>query len=367
MQPFVPQQLPLDCLDHSKLISIVGKANSALARYDGMLESVVNPNILLSPLTTNEAVLSSKIEGTQATLDEVLEHEAGSEFDVDKDQDIREIKNYREALTIASEIVSSQPLSLNLIRQMHGVLLNSVRGENKTPGEFRNDQNWIGSPGCEMQDATYVPPSPLEMNNSLDNLVEYMRSEDVDPLIQTAIVHAQFEIIHPFRDGNGRIGRLLVPLFLYQKRVLKYPMFYVSGYLENNRDQYYDLLQGISANGQWNEWIEFFLNAVDSQARENTKRVRQTLDLYESMKGQISEITHSQYSVHLLDAIFARPIFQTSHVVERTGIAKQTLMPLLRQLKDAGLLTTIREARGRTPAILAFRQLINITEGREIL
>ncbi len=188
-----------------------------------------------------------------------------------------------------------------------------------------------------------------------------------DALIQAAVVHAQFEIIHPFKDGNGRIGRLLIPLYLQQKRVLASPTFYLSEYLEQHRNSYYARLLGISQQGEWNAWIEFFLTATIEQAKRNTEKVRQTLALYEQMKAEISAATHSQHAIRLLDALFDRPIFRTSDMIKRTELPKQTLMPLLRKLKDAGTLTTIREASGRKPAILAFPRLLTIAEGKLVL
>lgn len=367
MQPYIPQKLPLNDLNYKMLIGLVGEANAALAQYNGMLQGVVNPSILLSPLTTQEAVLSSRIEGTQATLDEVLEHEAGQIYDEDKTADIQEVMNYRRVLVLASEtLVDNRPLSLSLLKQMHTILMDSVRGQSKSPGEFRCDQNWIGAPGCPIEEASFIPPSPLQLIDHLQRWESYIESDDVDVLIQTALVHAQFELIHPFKDGNGRIGRLLIPLFLFYKKRLSEPMFYLSEFLENHRDEYYKHLQGISGDGKWNEWIAFFLKCVIQQAKINTSKVRQTLALYDDMKDRISKITHSQYSIHLLDSIFDHPIFKTSDIVKRTGIAKQTVMPLLKQLRDANVLTVVREARGRRPAILAFSHLLNIAEGRDV-
>jgi Fic family protein len=367
MKPYVPQSLPPAKLDYGCLIGFVGRANAAIARYDGMLQSLVNPAILLSPLTTQEAVLSSKIEGTQATLDEVLEHEAGQDYDEAKTQDIQEIVNYRTALTLARETLEARPLSLSLLLQLHKLLMNSVRGQNKSPGEFRKDQNWIGPKGCTQKEATFVPPSPLQLLDHLQAWEKYLRGDDVDALIQAAIVHAQFEMIHPFKDGNGRIGRLLIPLYLYQKKVLGTPMFYLSEYLEQHYEDYYARLQAVSQQRDWDGWVAFFLTAVADQAAKNMQKVRRTLDLYEEMKTKIAETTHSQHSIRLLDAIFDRPVFQASHVVKQTGLPKQTLMPLIRVMRESSILTVIREASGRKPAILAFPKLLNITEGRNIL
>lgn len=368
MKPFVPHNLPLEPLDYGSLIGLVGRANAELARYDGLLQGIVNPAVLLSPLTTQEAVLSSKIEGTQATLDEVLEHEAGQSFSPDKDQDIQEIVNYRTALVLATEELAHRPLSLALVKHMHRLLMNSVRGADKEPGLFRRDQNWIGRLGCPIEEATFVPPSPLQLHDHLEAWAQYMVGDDADRLIQAAVVHAQFELIHPFKDGNGRIGRLLIPLFLYSKQVLGRPMFYLSGYLETHRDEYYDRLKAISREGDWNGWVEFFLKAIIAQASVNSQKVRSMLELYEGMKARIAATTHSQFAIAALDAIFDRPIFRTTDFAARSGITtRQTAMLILRQLKQGGILTTLVEASGRRPAVMAFPELVNLAEGRSVV
>jgi Fic family protein len=366
MDPYVPQPLPLANLDHARLIRKVGPANAALARYDGLLQSVINPTVMLSPLTNQEAVLSSRIEGTQATVDEVLEYQAGLLFDVEKTHDIQEVMNYRQTLLLATEALAHRPLTLGLIRQMHAVLMNSVRGSNKNPGEFRTDQNWLGFEGGTINQATFVPPSPMQLLDHLQALERYFVAEEIDALIQTAVVHAQFELIHPFKDGNGRIGRVLIPLFLYQKRVLASPMFYLSEYLEAHREQYYARLRGISQEGDWTGWIEFFLDAVAEQAKANTERVRSIQTLYSRMKDRIAELTRSQYAVRVLDTMFDRPIFQSSDFVKRMGISRHTALPFLRTLREAGILHVIREQSGNQPAVLAFRELLSCAEGRVV-
>ncbi|MCY2997147.1 MAG: Fic family protein [Planctomycetota bacterium] len=367
MKPFLPQKLPLDGLDAGRLIRRVGPANAAIARYDGLLQGVVNPAVMLSPLTQREAVLSSKIEGTQATVDEVLEFEAGIEFDPEKTNDIQEIVNYRKALRLSSEAIEKGPIDLRLILQMHSVLMNSVRGSRKSPGKFRTEQNWIGPDGCTIETAKFVPPSPDGLLGYLKDLESYMAGEEIDPLVQTAVTHAQFEILHPFADGNGRIGRLLIPLFLFQKKVLASPMFYLSEYLESNRDQYYARLRAISDEGDWTGWIEFFLAAIEIQASSNAKRVTGILSLYNEMKLRVQKITHSQYSPAILDAIFDRPIFQTHDFIERSGIPKPTATTAIRKLKEAEILVEIRSQSGRRGAVLAFRDLLNLVEGKSIL
>jgi Fic family protein len=371
MQPFEPHALPLKDLDWRRLLPLVGQANAALARYDGLLAGIPNPAVMLSPLTTQEAVLSSKIEGTQATVDEVLEQEAGLLKEGEKFEDIQEISNYRTALYQARTYLEVYPIRLAFVRQLHRTLMNSVRGQDKTPGELRLDQNWIGKMGCPIEEASFVPPNPVQLPDHLRAWEAYLNSDDIDFLIQTAVVHAQFELLHPFKDGNGRIGRILIPLFLYQKKVLSQPMFYLSEYLENHRDEYYARLKGISAEDDWNGWIAFFLQATATQAAQNSQRVAAIQALYDEMKAAIHETTRSQYTVHLLDAIFSKPIFRTSELAQRLteehGIHEKTAPALLRQLRDAGILREIQPGSGRRPATMCFPRLINLAEGREVL
>lgn len=367
MNPYQPDTLPLQKLDYQRLLPLVGQANAALARYDGLLQGIPNPAVMLSPLTTQEAVLSSKIEGTQATVDEVLEQEAGLLKEGEKYQDILEISNYRQALFSARQYLMDYPIRLSFVRELHRILMDSVRGQDKTPGEFRKDQNWIGKHGCTIEQATFVPPNPLQLPDFLQDWERYLDSDDVDFLLQAAVVHAQFELLHPFKDGNGRIGRILIPLFLYQKKVLSQPMFYLSEYLESHREDYYQRLKGISAEGGWNDWIAFFLEAIATQATQNSLRVAAIQTLYEQMKLAIHEATHSQYTVHVLDAIFDRPIFATTDFIARTQIHKPTAMGLIRQLKAGNILNELRPGSGRRAAVLCFPALLNIAEGRQIV
>jgi Fic family protein len=371
MKPYAPSELPLTELDYYRLLPLVGQANATLARYDGLLQGIPNPAVMLSPLTTQEAVLSSKIEGTQATVDEVLEQEAGLLKEGEKFEDIQEISNYRKALFSAREYLKDYPIRLGFVRELHRILMNSVRGQDKTPGEFRKDQNWIGKHSCTIDQATFVPPNPIQLPDHLQAWEHYLGSDDVDFLLQTAVVHAQFELLHPFKDGNGRIGRILIPLFLYQKRALSQPMFYLSEYLENHREEYYQRLKAISAEGDWNGWIAFFLQAIVTQAGQNSSRVTAIQSLYEEMKLAIQEATHSQYTVHVLDAIFSKPIFRSSDLSAKLfneyGIHEKTTPGLLRQMKEVGILRELQAGSGRRPATLCFPRLINLAEGREVL
>ena len=371
MKPYIPDALPLDGLDYQLLFGLVGDANTELARYDGLLQGIPNPAVMLSPLTTREAVLSSKIEGTQATVDEVLQQEAGLIHEGEKYKDIQEISNYRSALYQASEHLIAYPIRLGFVRELHKILLSSVRGQDKTPGEFRVDQNWIGRVGCTIEEASFVPPDPLRLQEFLQAWESYLDMDDSNFLLQTAVVHAQFELIHPFKDGNGRIGRILIPLFLYQKKQLSQPMFYLSEYLEANREEYYQRLRSISEEQDWNGWIAFFLRAITHQARENSQRVKEIMALYEEMKIKVHEVTHSQYSVYLLDAIFSKPIFKSSDLVsqfnQEFGIHEKTTPGLLRQLRDANILKILQPGSGRRSSVLCFPRLINLAEGKDVL
>lgn len=366
---------PMICLKQIWIIVcfflMVGDASAALARYDGLLQGIPNPAVMLSPLTTQEAVLSSKIEGTQATIDEVLEQEAGLIKKGEKDKDIQEILNYRSALYQSREHLKDYPIRLGFIREIHKILMNSVRGKYKAPGEFRVEQNWIGKAGCPIEEASFVPPDPLRLQEFLQAWENYLDFDDNNFLLQTAVVHAQFELIHPFKDGNGRIGRILIPLFLYQKKQLSQPMFYLSEYLESHRDEYYQRLRCISEDQDWNGWIAFFLKAITHQAKENSRRVKEIMSLYEEMKTKIHEVTHSQYSVYLLDAIFSKPIFKSSDLVtqfkQEYRIHEKTTPGLLRQLRDANILKVLQPGSGRRASVLCFPRLINLAEGKNAL
>ena len=284
--------------------------------------------------------------------------------------DIQEIINYRRALYYAEEALKTRPFNLNLLLELHSILLDSVRGRNKGRGKFRTIQNWIGPPGCPIEKAEFVPPAPLALTEYLDNWEKYYHEARPDPLVQLAISHAQFEIIHPFIDGNGRIGRILIPLFLYEKKMLSRPMFYLSAYLEEHREQYVTRLRALGQkDSAWNEWIEFFLTALDEQARENASKARAIMELYARLKTRVIELTHSQFAVPLLDQIFQRPLFQSSHLSFSTHPkpSRQAVANLLRTLREAGILKVVREGSGRRAQVLAHAELINLCEGKEVI
>jgi cell filamentation protein, protein adenylyltransferase len=370
MKPFTPEELPIKKVQWEPLIPLIGRANRSIAQYEGVLYGVPNPEVLLSPLTTQEAVLSSKIEGTQATLGEVLKFEAGEKPEEEaRRQDIQEIINYRRALTAAEQELKTRPFNLNLLLRLHEILLQCVRGQNKARGQFRKTQNWIGAPGSPIEKAQFVPPQPFLLNGYLDNWEKYYHAGRPDALVQLAVVHAQFEIIHPFLDGNGRLGRILIPLFLFEKKILFRPMFYLSEYLEQYRDEYVSRLRALGeSSGTWNPWIEFFLRALDEQARKNAAKARAIMGCYAKLKQQLIFVTHSQFAVPLLDQFFARPIFQSNSLqFSHPRPSRQAISNYLRKLRDAGILKVVREGGGRRGQVLALAELVNLCEGKEAI
>jgi Fic family protein len=369
MKPLVPKRLPLSRLAWESLIPEIGAAHRALAHYDGVLRAIPNPEILLSPLTTQEAVLSSRIEGTRATFGEVLNFEAGEDVPEERKRlDIEEIVNYRRALRAAEAALRRRPFNLNLLRELHGILLEGVRGRDKGRGKFRTVQNFIAPPGAGIDQALFIPPAPERVMGSMDNWEKYYHADERDALVQLAIVHAQFEIIHPFVDGNGRLGRMLVPLFLFERGILSRPTFYLSAYLEAHRDVYYARLRGLDGPESWNGWVAFFLKALSEQARDNIDKARAIFELYERLKRETLSLTHSQYAIPLLDHIFRRPIFAPGSLFDLEDMpSKPMVMRLLGKLRAAGVLTVLREARGQRGQILALGELVNVSEGMKVI
>ena len=370
MKPPIPQALPLTDFKWEQLIPIISRVNRSLGRYEGTLKGVPEPDVLLSPMTTQEAVLSSRIEGTQATLGEVLKFEAGEKPEQEAILlDINEIINYRKAMGFAESALKTKPFNLNLLLELHAILLDSVRGRNKEPGRFRKTQNHIGKPGSKIEEAYFVPPAPLDLMRHLDNWEKYYHAERPDPLVQLAVVHAQFEIIHPFSDGNGRLGRMLVPLFLFEKKLLSRPVFYLSEYFEERRGEYIERLRNIGkSQDAWTLWIEFFLTAMDEQARRNTVKAEAIMELYERLKSNFIQLVHSQYAVPLMDRMFERPVFHPTHLkLQGTkNPARMTVFRWMRALVHAGILEVIREAKGSRPQLLALAELINLCEGKKV-
>lgn len=362
MEPHNPKNLPVEGINWEKHISLIGKANAEVARFDGLLQSMPDPAILLSPLSTQEAVLSSKIEGTMATLEEVLEFEADPNKISKKYEDIQEIINYRKAMSYAVKELEKTPLCLRMFKEVHARLLDNARGKNKNPGHFRTIQNWIGKPGTPVERASYIPPAPEKIIEALSGLENYINSDDKDFLVQLAIVHAQFELIHPFLDGNGRIGRMLMPLFLYYKKVLSSPMFYLSAYFEADREKYYGKLLSLSQEEDWDGWIHYFLTAVISQSKVNINKAKEIHKLYDTKKIKIAELTRSRYSIQALDFLFCMPIFKSSDFKEKTSIPRASIIRILEQLVRGGVITIIKKGSGRSGHLYLFKKLIDIVD-----
>ena len=336
-------KFPPENIDWSRLISLIGPASAAVARYDGTLGAIPNAAVMLSPLITQEAVLSSRIEGTQATMGEVLEYEAekeSSRLPDEKKADINEILNYRKAMWHAVGLMEELPLCQRVICEAHRVLLDGVRGRDKSPGEYRKIPNWIGPPGCSIEEARFVPISAEKIPEAMSVWEKYIHAPAQDLLVQLALLHAEFEALHPFLDGNGRMGRMCVPLFMYQTGMIKSPMFYISAYFEKNRDEYYERLLDVSRDDDWTGWIVFFLKAVKHQAEENQTKAEKILKLYDAMKLRFSEITKSQYSIHALDWIFSTPIFKSSDFVQDSGIPSATAKRILTVLKGESFMAS---------------------------
>ncbi|MDD3856730.1 MAG: Fic/DOC family N-terminal domain-containing protein [Methanoculleus sp.] len=364
VQPYVPEPLPPAGIDWEVHIPQIASANRALARYDGILQAIPNPRLLLSPLLTQEAVLSSRIEGTQASLEDVLRFEANPKEPIGDAAlaDIQEIINYREALNTAVEALKTRRLDLALVCDLHRILLSGSRGMDREPGCIRTIQNFIGR-DAHIEHAIYVPPAPEGVTGALADWEAYLQREEKDVLVQLSVLKARFELIHPFCDGNGRIGRMLVPLILYEKGLIGSPMFYISAYLERNRPIYYERLLAVSRDGDWNGWIAFFLHAVEEQAGANGRKATAILDLYREMKQTVPEVTRSQYAIAAIDALFKTPVFVPSEFYEQTGIPKKTANRLLQQLREQDIITALTEGGGRRATTYVFSRLIAITEG----
>ncbi len=360
-KPFSLLDLPPK-LVYGDLVGPISRASASIARLDGLLVHFKNPRLFSRSFITKEAVLSSQIEGTQATLNDVFEQEAkdGNAEESSKERDIVEIVNYRTALERGIELLRERPLTENVVKELHRLLLNSARGHGRAPGEFRKQQVFIGPPGAGIERATYVPPVASEIPRLFSNLERYMHGDgEQDTLVQIAVAHYQFEAIHPFYDGNGRIGRLLISLMLYEKKLLRYPYIYLSEFFEEHRRDYYDLLRGVSESGAWGDWISFFLRGLDVQAAKAQDTAQKIISLHDRLQDSVSTLG-SKYAAGFLEAIFVRPVF-TSRILRRHLKVRNsaTLFSLIEKFKLAGIIedATPRQRRNK---VYRFRQLIAV-------
>lgn len=359
---------PEEHLDWKRLIPLLGPTAGAIARYDGELSVIPNPEILLSSLSTQEAVMSSLIEGTQTTIGEVLEFQAGRlPESPERRKDIHEVLNYRRALSDAERQLREVPLSQRVVKAAHATLMTGVRGEGKAPGEYRRIQNLIGPPGSTINSARFVPIAANEIVDAMSNWEKYLHnSHPVDRLVQIAILHVEFEAIHPFLDGNGRLGRMLVPLLLWKFGLIRAPVFYISAYLETHREVYYDRMLTVSRDDDWSSWIAFFLNAMQTQAETNSEKTRKVIKLYEEMKLKVAQVTRSRHAIRALDTMFEIPIFNSGNFADISGIPRATAKRIVGVLNEEDVLRMVFPARGSRPGVYIFPALLNIVEGREV-
>jgi Fic family protein len=348
----------------SRLIKPLARASAAIARYDQMLRSMHNSELLLAPLRNREAVVSSRMEGTISTLDEVLRYEADQEDGDDTPPTLAyrnetiEVALYSRAMRSAQiKIKEGYPLSDWLIRSAHKQLLNFGRGAALSPGEYKTDQNYLADRG--RRKVLFVPIKPEFLQDGLDKLFAYIEADE-EILIRTAVAHLEFEALHPFKDGNGRIGRMIIPLMLWKGGVLSEPHFYVSSALEEHRDEYIDRMRDVSKDNSWTEWVVFFLDALERQAQQNLSRAEEIRLLYEEMKTTFRGELSSQWATVVQDFMFTRPVFKNNIFTSRSGIPPATAHRFTRTLVERGLLATISPASGRRPAMYAFEPLLKL-------
>ena len=338
---FIPNPLPPEPpLEYdSDLLLALSEADDAVGRLDGASETLPNPDLFVAMYVRKEAVLSSQIEGTQSSLEDVLEYEVGVGPDF-LARDVDEVFNYVRAVQHGLARLPELPLSLRLLREIHAVLLEDVRGATREPGEFRRSQNWIGPAGSPLSEAVFVPPPPQEMHQALANLEQYMREGRPD-LIACGIAHCQFETIHPFLDGNGRLGRLLITLMLCERGRLRRPLLYLSHYLRRHRQRYYDSLMDVRDRGDWEGWMKFFLRGVVEVAREGTETARRITQLQERDRHTVGEKIGGTKRLPLLDLLFQYPYVTARFVESRLGVSYGTANTLLRNFEAAGILEEV--------------------------
>jgi Fic family protein len=342
---FIPAPLPPNppLRFDSELASILAAASTALGRLDGMTATLPNPELFVAMYVRQEAVLSSQIEGTQSTLDDVLA------FEIDSDRsklprDIDEVVNYVTAMNYGLARLETLPLSLRLLQEIHGKLLADGRGSAKSPGEFRQTQNWIGA--ARLSHAIFIPPPPYEMNAALGDLEHFMHDSDgLDPLLLCALAHAQFETIHPFLDGNGRVGRLLITFLLCHAKVLRRPVLYLSHYFKQHRGTYYDRLMAVRFDGDWEGWLHFFLTGVATVAREAEQTARQIVELREQLRQAAQSTGASLNTLKLMDHLFEQPIINVKAAQEWLGVSVPAASRMVNELQSAGILTEVTGGR----------------------
>jgi len=360
---YVPAALPPSIDLSMELVRGLSDADRPLSELAGIARTLPNPHLLIGPFVRREAVLSSRIEGTQASLSDLLFYEASGTARR-RASDVREVSNYVSALEYGLQRLKDLPVGLRLLREIHERLMNRVRGEHQAPGEFRRSQNWIGPPGCTLMEATYVPPPPREMHEALDSFEKYLHARsDLPPLIRLALIHYQFEAIHPFLDGNGRIGRLLVTLLLCAHGLLPQPLLYLSAFFERHRDEYYMRLLEVSQRGEWAVWILYFLRGIASQAHDAIRRSDRLLGLWQRYRSKLQRTRASALLLQLIDELFISPAITNSAAADRLSVTPRAAQLNIEKLLKAGIL---REATGkRRNRIYVASEIISVVEQSE--
>jgi len=356
-------QFPPTEMDYQHIIHDLLAATEALSRFDQMLKNMHNSEILLSPLRNREAVISSRMEGTVSTMDEIIEYEAnidaGDNTDVEVRSEIIETFLYQRTLKNAqNRLQEGYPLSAALIKQMHQQLLSFGRGASKAPGQFKTQQNYIGQKG--KQKISFVPISPEKLTDGMEHLFAYLQNSTHPILIKTALMHLEFEALHPFQDGNGRIGRILITLYLWQSGLISAPHFYVSGYLEEHKDSYIQIMREVSETGNWNNWISFFLQALKVQANANIDIAEKIRLLYDDIKFRFTELLSSKWTMQVLDYMFTYPRFRMPNFTAITGIPNNSAAKFIKLLLQENFIKLITPAAGRKPALYSFEPLMQL-------
>jgi Fic family protein len=358
---FLPNPLPPKLEITWELAERISDADRSLGELAGVARTIPNPHLLIEPFTRREAVLSSRIEGTQATLTELFSAEAGARKEGPSEA-VREISNYVNALEFGLKRLKQLPVSLRLIKELHERLMKDVRGESLTPGEFRRAQNFIGPPGCKLENATYVPPPVPQMKDALDRFEKYLHESRraLPPLVRLSLIHYQFEAIHPFWDGNGRVGRLLITLLLCSERLLPQPLLYLSAYFERNRRAYYRLLLDISQTGDWTDWVRFFVNGVSEESRDAVARSNQLLALRQEYREKLQAQKLSGRALELMENLFKEPVTTVASARERLKVTTRAAQQNVDRLLRAGIL---KEVTGRQRyRVFVAQRIIQIVE-----
>jgi len=370
---FVPHPLPPDLATDWEFARSISKADRALSELAGVGRTMPNPHLLIGPFVRREAVLSSRIEGTQADITDLYAYEAGqlplpSMEPAPSESDVREVLNYVRAMEYGLERLNTLPVSLRLIRELHERLMAGVRGEHATPGEFRRSQNWIGPPNCTLNEARFAPPPVPQMHEALDAFEEYLHGDDVyPPLVRLALVHYQFEAIHPFVDGNGRIGRLLLSLLLVEWKLLPLPLLYLSAYFYRHRQDYYDLLMAVSERGDWRDWVLFFLQGVTDQAQDAVVCAKRLQDLQTTWRERLMQTRSSALLLRLADSLFTSPIITIPEAKRLLNVTYHSAQRSIEKLVRAGVLRPVGDASyGKTYLAQEILDIIVDKEGGDL-